>query len=102
MSNEPRSVDISAETTLLELAREVQRSGRPCRLRAGDEEIATLTPVRNGPKLADPDDIWAGYDPEKARQAMHALAGIFTHEQAEQLKADNRAQRGHDSDDRAE
>lgn len=47
--------------------------------------------------LRDTDDAFAGYDPEKVREAIHAAAGILEGVNREELLADLRAQRGQDS-----
>ena len=44
-------------------------------------------------RMADPDDIWAGYDPELARQSTLAAAGSWKHVDAEALKAEIYARR---------
>lgn len=65
---------------------------------------ATIILVRDGrryrlaPEDAKP-DIWAGYDPERVRQALAETAGALKGVDAEALKAEIRALRGHDDDD---
>jgi hypothetical protein len=36
--------------------------------------------------LADPDDLWAGYDPERSRRILSELAGSITPEEGERIK----------------
>lgn len=36
--------------------------------------------------FADPNDIWANYDPEGIRQGLREIAGIITPEEAERIK----------------
>ena len=75
-------IDISDVPALVKLAEEVRSSNRSAVLICGSEELAMLTPRRmhgapHVPTLADPDDIWAGYDPEHVKQALVDSAGIF-------------------------
>jgi AbrB family looped-hinge helix DNA binding protein len=46
------------------------------------------------PKLADPENIWANYDPEAAREALRQTKGILAGVDAEALIADIYAARG--------
>jgi hypothetical protein len=55
---------------------------------------ATLNPVlleKNGVvfrlSLADPNDLWAGYDPDRARDTIGRMAGSISREEAERIKA---------------
>lgn len=64
---------------------------------------ASLILVRDGVRYRlapdrDEDDIWANYDPERVKQVLADVAGAWTHIDTEALKADLRAQRGHDDD----
>ncbi len=45
MAEPIRTIDVASRPELLELAEEVQRAGRPCLLKRGDEEVAMITPV---------------------------------------------------------
>ena len=45
------------------------------------------------------DDPWANDDPEQVEQVLAETAGAWKHIDAEALKADVRAQRGHGRDD---
>ena len=40
-----RTIDVAGRPELLALAEEVQRAGRPCLLKRGDEEVAMIAPV---------------------------------------------------------
>lgn len=42
-------------------------------------------------------DIWANYDPERARRVLRETAGAWKDIDTESLKADIKAQRGQDS-----
>jgi hypothetical protein len=46
---------------------------------------------------AEPEDIWAGYDPEAVKRALRRSAGAFTGMDTKQLKRDILAQREQDS-----
>lgn len=95
MTTEPRYLDISDKPELKALAEEVQRSGTPRVLRENGQDIAVLSPaVVAKPVLADPNDIWAGYDPERARAALNASHGIFAGIDTEKLKRDIKEARG--------
>jgi hypothetical protein len=95
MTAEPVYLDISDNAELKALAEEVRRSGRPRVLRAGGREIAVLSPApAEPPTLADPSDIWAGYDGERVRAALEASRGAFAGVDTEQLKRDIKAARG--------
>lgn len=71
--------------------------------------IARIVPVRNGEmmgtstsrwsaiQLADPNDIWAGYDPERMRKALDESFGALAGIDAEEWKRDVKAMRGQDS-----
>ena len=79
---QPQHIDISNVPALVKLAEEVRTTNRPTVLHRGSEELAVLVPRRQRqtahlPTLADPDDIWAGYDPERVKQGLAESAGAF-------------------------
>lgn len=47
--------------------------------------------------LHEPEDMWAGYDPDKVRQALRESAGTLKHIDHEALKRDIQEQRAQDS-----
>jgi hypothetical protein len=97
MTAEPVYLDISDNAELKALAEEVRRSGRPRVLRAGGREIAVLSPAAaERPTLADPNNIWAGYDGERVRAALEASVGVgaLAGVDVEKLKRDIRESRG--------
>ncbi len=51
-------------------------------------------------KLADPDDIWAGYDPERVKQGLTASAGAFRDLDRDAFLADLKEQGQQDSSGR--
>lgn len=70
------------------------------------EELAVVLPRRPGraphlPTLADPDDSWAGYDPERVTQALAASAGAFKDLDRETFLADLKEQGQQDSSGRS-
>lgn len=68
MVSEPRTIDIEPGSELDRLLDEA--AARPLRLVRGDERFRLESePAGN--------DIWAGYDPEKARQGILAAAGSW-------------------------
>ena len=46
MAEPMRTIDVAGRPELLALAEEVQRAGRPCLLKRGDEEVAMIAPVQ--------------------------------------------------------
>lgn len=72
-------------------------------LHRGAEELAILVPsprasvTPQAPALADPNDIWAGYDPTAVKQALAESAGVLKDLDKEALLADLAAQRVQDS-----
>lgn len=98
-------IDISDVPVLVQLAEEVRSRNRPTVLQRGDEELALVIPRRphhssHLPTLADPDDIWAGYDPERVRQGLAASAGAFTGLDRDGFLADIKEQGQQDSSGR--
>jgi uncharacterized protein (DUF433 family) len=64
------------------------------------EAVIPASHTENDPprvRLADPNDPWKDYDPEKVLQALHEAAGLLKGVDTEQLKRDLREQRGQDS-----
>ncbi len=53
--------------------------------------------VREGDEPNVTEDPWAHYDPEKARAALHASAGMLKGIDVEEFPAELREQRGQDS-----
>src|SRR5688500_482218 len=96
MTSELTPLDISGMPELAQLADEVQRTGKRRVLHRGPRPIAVLTPVPQDSRT-DQADIWAGYDPDRVRQALHGSMGVLDTVDTEQLKADIRAQRAQDS-----
>lgn len=68
--------------------------GRTIRIRKPDVE-KMLRPARV--RLADPGDIWANYDPERARQAFRQARGILAGIDREKFLRDMHEARGQDS-----
>src|SRR5205814_1986973 len=88
MANEQISIDLSTIPQLADLAEEVRRTRTSRLLTRDGETVAVLTPppappAKRGrravptPKLADPNNIWKNYDPQKVRQAMHEARGAL-------------------------
>ncbi len=76
MASEPTTITVEAGSELDRLLDEA--AGGPVRL------------VRNADRfrlVREDDDIWAGYDPERARAGMRAAAGKWSDLDAEALKA---------------
>ena len=76
----------------------VLHQGRVYRVEVEDEpEPRAPMPQPPRVRLADPNDIWKDYDPEKVREAFHRGAGLLKGVDTEQLKRDLREQREQDS-----
>src|SRR5262245_45874917 len=72
----------------------------PKQMRTHTREVGEgVRPVKEHEPMSLPEqaDIWAGYDPERVRQALVASAGILRGVDVERLKADLAAQRVQDS-----
>lgn len=52
---------------------------------------------KNAIRLADPDDIWAGYDVDRVLNALRLSAGALVGVDREQLLRDIKEQRGQNS-----
>src|SRR5205823_1795762 len=100
----PHHIDISSIPALVQLAEEVRTTNRPAVLHRGSEELAVLMPRRRRPPhlptLADPDDIWASYDPERVKQGLIESAGAFKDLDRDALLADLKEQGQQDSSGR--
>lgn len=68
-------VEIEADS---ELAKALAASGK--------KQVTIICDVPLPVAERDPDDLWADYDPEAVREALRAVAGIFTPEEGERLK----------------
>lgn len=78
MASEPRTINVEPGSVLDRLLDEA--GGAPLRLVRGGERF------RLDREAAD-DDVWAHYDPERARAGMRAAAGTWTDLDAEAMKA---------------
>lgn len=82
-ANEPRTIKVEPES---ELARIVAQA-----------ETTSVVLVKDGVRyriVRDPEDIWAGHDPERVRAAFDSIHGILAGVDIETLKAELREQRG--------
>jgi hypothetical protein len=70
-------IHISDETDLVQL---LDRAGEQPVLLERDGVVYRLS-------LADPDDLWAGYDPERLRATVTRMAGSISEEERERIKA---------------
>ncbi len=64
---------------------------------AEEQPIIAVAHGRRFRVAQEPEDIWANYDPEKARAALAGVAGLLKGVDVEKLKAELREQRGQDS-----
>jgi excisionase family DNA binding protein len=75
---------------------------RTIRIKAEDLErrVQPVRPADQSSPAAEAakQDIWAGYDPEKALVALRQMRGLFKGVDMEQFKKDMRASRGHDAE----
>lgn len=80
MASEPKTIEVEPDSELDRLLDEAARA--PLRLVRGEERFR-LDRETEPPT----DDIWAGYDPEVARQSTLAAAGSWKDIDAEAFKA---------------
>src|SRR5437762_1255874 len=84
-------VDVAQSAELRELAQQVKTTRRPVALTEAGKTIAVVQPAA---APARSEDIWAHYDPERAREALRASKGALTEVDRDELLADIHAQRG--------
>lgn len=81
MRNEPLTITIDPDS---DLGRALDESGdEPVVLLQGTNRFRV---VREGAESRTDDDLWANYDPEKLRQALHEIAGTISPEEGERMK----------------
>jgi hypothetical protein len=81
MANEPmKKIKVTADSELGKLVDEARR--HPVLLEK-DGAVYSLTP-----HSSDPDDLWAGYDPKKVREAIIAYGGSWAELDADAMIAD--------------
>jgi hypothetical protein len=80
MAKEPRTIKVAADSELGKLVDEARY--HPVLLEK-DGAVYSLTP-----HSAEPEELWAGYDPEKVKKAIAATAGSWADLDTEQLIAD--------------
>lgn len=97
-----------AREQLDDMIERVSADGEEVEIERDGAVIARIVPARNGetsataerwpaPRLADPDDIWENYDPERMRRALRASAGVLAGIDVEAWKRQIREMRGQDS-----
>jgi hypothetical protein len=70
MAHEPtKTIKVSADS---ELGKLVEKAARDPVLLEKDGAVYSLTPASS-----DPDDLWAGYDPDKVKKAIAETAGSW-------------------------
>ena len=87
MAIEPKRIHVDTDTAVSDLLQEADKA--PVVLEK-DGLLYRLT-------QAQPDDVWAGYDPERTRQALARSAGALKGVDVDELLADIYAQREQDS-----
>jgi hypothetical protein len=96
MAHELRHIDISKLPELLDIAREVQRSQQASVLQGDGGNLALVIPLPQTRRprpireqlieaqiwadtgVVNPNDLWAGYDPDQVQQALRQSAGALT------------------------
>ena len=76
MVSEPKAIEVEPRGEIDRLLDDV--ASRPVRLDRKDERFRLVR---------EDDDVWAGYEPERARAGMRAAAGKWTDLDAEAVKA---------------
>lgn len=102
MTEYAKPIDISTSTLLQQIAEQVRQTRQPVPLTRDDEVVAVVQPAPGAVPTAGPQDIFAGYDPEKVRAGLRASAGALVGTDRDELLADIHAQRGQDSQGRPE
>jgi hypothetical protein len=92
MAREVKALDVTDTPELLRVAEEVQRTKQPRLLQREQQDVAMIVPVTPPASitvaLADPDNIWANYDPERMRAALKKSAGALARVDGAQLVKD--------------
>lgn len=78
MASEPKTIEVEPGSEVDRLLDEAERA--PLRLVRGSVRFRLV-------QETDDDDVWAGYDPERARAGMRVAAGAWSDLDAEELKA---------------
>jgi len=89
MTNDPRTIVLDPESEL-------------ARVLAGQDSTPVMVDS-NGVRYVvkrQSDDIFAGYEPQRVRKALHQSAGILRNVDIDKLKRDLREQRAQDSSGR--
>lgn len=89
MASESKRIKVSPDS---ELARLLQQATLAPVILDKDGELYRLNHMEK-----EPQDIWAGYNPVKVREALKKSAGALAGVDRKQLLADIRAQRAQDS-----
>ena len=90
MQAEARVISVASDS---ELGRLLERVGAAPVILEKEGEVFTLA-------RKDSEDIWAGYDAEKVREALRQCKGILAGVDRERLLSDIRAEREQDSSGR--
>src|SRR5205085_6216260 len=91
MNEFAKPIDVTQSAELRQLAQQVKATRRPVPLTEAGETIAVIQPAATPLQAAD---IWAHYDPERAREALRASKGALAGVDRDELLADIHAQRG--------
>ncbi|HXK33592.1 MAG TPA: hypothetical protein VNM91_06245 [Dehalococcoidia bacterium] len=74
----PHRVRAVTDEEIAQVVREVREDGEARVIEADGEAIAVVIgPAEYAELIGDGSDLWAGYDPVKARDALRAARGIF-------------------------
>ncbi len=90
LTTTPKTIHVEPGSELDRLLQEAAETTVELEQRGMRYRITRVRDTGGGPslQLADEHDIWAGYDPEKARAGMRAAAGSWRDIDTEALKAD--------------
>jgi hypothetical protein len=86
MGDYPKSIDISDNADLLRLAEEIRDGCETIILRRGGERLAAIVPL-------EPRSRRSEKSPEKSREALRALVGMWPDEYADAFQEANRKSR---------
>lgn len=90
LTTTPKMIHVEPGSELDRLLQEAAETTVEFEQRGVRYRITRVSEPGGRPSLhsADEHDIWAGYDPEKARAGMHAAAGSWRDIDTDTLKAD--------------
>ena len=96
MLKEPRKISLETDQDIIRVVQAVIADGAPRMLERGGEAVAVLLSPEDYAALSHNTeaDIWAGYDPRRARKALREGRSVLAGVDREALLRDVRGARG--------